>query len=120
MDQFPQIKELEFTFFGKGSILEGDFKLTGPTRVASHIKGEVIVNNIEDDKSNLLSIEPEGRFDGKVTCDDLELYGQFRGEIHSSGVVTIFPNAKFEGLIKAKNLIIHPGSFVDMEAHTKD
>jgi cytoskeletal protein CcmA (bactofilin family) len=120
MEQFPQIKELEFTFFGKGSSLEGDFKLTGPTRIASKVKGEVIVNNIGEESSNLLSIEPEGSFEGKVHCDDLELYGHFKGEILSNGIVTIFPNAKFEGRIKAKNLIIHPGSFVEMEAHTRD
>ena len=119
MDQFPQIKELEFTFFGKGSVLEGDFKLSGPTRIASHIKGEVIVSdNIEG--SNLISIEPEGKLEGKISCDDIEIYGLFKGEIHSKGVVTIFPNARFEGLLKAKNLIIHPGSYVEMEAHTKE
>jgi cytoskeletal protein CcmA (bactofilin family) len=119
MEQFPQIKELEFTFFGKGSNLEGDFRLYGPTRIASHIKGEIYVAEIEDG-SNLISIEPEGVFEGKITCEDLELYGQFKGEIHSTGVVSIYPNAHFEGLIKAENLIIHPGSYVEMEAHTKN
>lgn len=119
MEQFPYIKELEFTFMGKGSTLEGEFKLTGPCRIASHIKGELIVNEVEN-KNNLISIESDGTIEGKVTCGDLELYGNFKGEIHSRGIVTIFPNAHFQGLIRASNLVIHPGSFVEMEAHTSD
>ena len=113
MSDIINIQDQEFSFFGEGSQIKGDFFLKGTTHLASRIEGSV-----EMDRETNLIIEPEGSLKGTVKCFDLELYGAFNGEIEAKGTVTIYPSAKFDGKIITKNLVVFPGATVNMTGQT--
>ena len=57
--------------------------------------------------------------EGTLLCADLDIYGQYTGDIKSSGRVTIYPTAFFEGRILSHSLEILPGAVVNMNGHTE-
>lgn len=113
MFEYIDVKNQEFSFFSSGSILKGDFLFNGETHVASQIEG--IVKSLDGGK---ITIETMGKICGNLECTDIEIHGTFEGTLVSRGVVTLHPTASFFGELKAKNLIIHPGAVVDVEAHS--
>ena len=115
MEQYENIKSLEFTLLGKECNLKGDFSFNGHTRIAGHLEGEI---SLEDD--SILCIESTGSIEGSIKCQDLEIYGQFNGDIKSSGKVTIFPPARVYGSLRAKNLEVYPGAILNLDGFTDD
>lgn len=113
MDNLIDVRDQAFSFFGNTSKLEGKFHLKGRTHICSTIKGEIVM----EDQSPLI-IEQTGSFDGSLECSDLFIHGILKGEIKSTGTVTISSSATVKGKVKAKNLVIEPGSEVNLEGHT--
>lgn len=113
MDNLIDVREQAFSFFGNSSKMEGTFHLNGRTHICSEIKGEII----QEDEAPLI-IEQKGKFDGILKCNDLFIHGRLTGEIISSGTVKISSSATVKGKVKAKNLVIEPGSEVNLEGHT--
>lgn len=113
MDNLIDVREQSFSFFGNSSSMEGKFFLKGRTHICSHIKGEITIK----DESPLI-IEQEGHFEGNLTCHDLYIHGSIEGNIFSRGTVRISSSANVHGKVKAKNLVIEPGSDVNLEGHT--
>lgn len=114
MDNIVSIEEQNFTLIGKNCNLSGTFKFDGATHLAGNIEGEI---HIADDC--LLTFESSSKVTGKVFCGSLKVYGAVNGEIHSKGLVEIFPSGNLTGLIKAKNLIVHPGAVLNFDGHTQ-
>ncbi len=110
IDSIPQ----DFTFIGDGTSVQGTFVFKGDTKVAGRLKGEI---RIADNAP--LSIEPTGSVEGTLYCNHLSVFGDLKGDVRSTGTITFFPSSTFEGQIQAKNLVIHPGSNVFMEAQTE-
>ena len=54
-----------------------------------------------------------------LNCGDLEVYGEFTGEIKSTGNVTLYPTAVVNGKIIATSLEILPGAVVNISGHTE-
>lgn len=113
METYIDIPGQKFSLFGQGSRMSGTFKLLGHTRLWSHIEGEI---QMQDDSD--LCIESEGRVEGTIVCGNLEIYGEVKGEIRSSGKLVIYPTARVQGQIQAANMVIHPGALVNMDGHT--
>ncbi len=113
MKQNIDLKNLDFSFLGKGSKINGVFHLVGATHLASDLEGELHI----DDDSNLC-IEASGRFKGTINCHNIEIYGQVEGELKATGKVIVYPPATFKGSISAETLVIYPGAEVNMEGHT--
>lgn len=109
-----ELQNMNFSFMGKGSVLSGKFSLQGPTHLASHLEGELLM----DDSSHLV-IEPEGSFEGKLRCRDIEIFGRFEGTLTSDGTVIIHSCANVLGELEAKNLIVKPGATVNIEGRTQ-
>ncbi len=109
------IQNQEFTYIGKETNLKGTFKFHGPTHLQGRINGEI---SIEDGATIVLEIG--SITEGSLQCADLDIYGEFIGEIRSSGRVTIYPTGLFEGKIIAKSLEILPGATVNMNGHTEE
>lgn len=109
------IQNQEFTYIGKTSQLEGIFKFLGPTRLHGHIQGKIVVEN-----SAKMILEIGSFTEGNMECFDLDIYGEFIGEVRSLGRVTLYPTAVFEGKIIAKTLEILPGAVVNMNGHTEE
>lgn len=113
MSQLIDTLPRNFTYIGEETSLQGTFVFKGDTKIAGKLKGEIRLLD-----SAPLCIEPTGNLDGTLYCHNLIVYGQFSGEIRSSGTVTFYPSASFEGHIEAQNLVIHPGANIFMEATT--
>ena len=113
MADYIDLKEQDFSFFGRGSRLNGLFHLSGSTHVSSLIEGEIIMENNAD-----LIIEKNGAVTGEVTCNNIEIYGNFEGMIKASGKVTLYPSAKVKGRVEATELRIYPGAVLNIDGHT--
>ena len=63
-------------------------------------------------------IEKNGAVTGEVTCNNIEVYGNFEGIIKASGKVTLYPSAEVKGRVEAMELRIYPGAVLNMDGHT--
>ncbi|MGZ3789856.1 MAG: bactofilin family protein [Bacteriovorax sp.] len=109
------IQNQEFTYIGKATTLSGTFTFQGPTFLQGKLSGDISVLN-----SAKMVLEIGSVTEGTLDCFDLEIYGEFRGDIKSLGRVTIYPTAYFEGKIISKALEILPGAIVNMNGHTEE
>lgn len=103
-----------FTTIGKSTVLKGNFKFVGTTHLLGTLEGIV---TMEGSAKIILEI---GSFtDGVLQGHDVEIYGEFTGEIRSTGVVTLYPTAVVNGKIIARSMEILPGAIVNMNGHTE-
>ena len=109
------IKNQEFTYIGKTSHLSGVFKFNGPTHLQGSLQGEIIVEN-----NSKLVLEISSHTKATLECFDLDIYGEFEGQINSSGHITIYPTATFDGKMVARSIEILPGAVVNMNGHTEE
>lgn len=107
------LRDQNFTFVGIGSVIKGDIVLNGPSHICSIIEGDIKMA-----EEFQLTIEPQGRIEGRIRCGDLNIYGEVNGDITSQGKVKVYPTGKVKGQIIAKNLNIAPGAIVNMQGHT--
>ncbi len=108
-----EIKDLNFCFIGKDSVITGDLQLNGPSHIACRVEGSV---TIETD--NKIQIEPSAYILGKIDCHDIDVYGHVKGNINSTGTLRLFPSAVVEGEINSHSLIIKPGAIVNAMSAT--
>lgn len=114
MEDIINLQGQDFSFFGKQSKIIGEFNLVGPTRISADLQGELVMSD-----TSLLSIERAGSFTGNINCYNIDIYGEINGSLIAKGKVTIYPSAKVTGEIQAQNLIIHPGSTINITGHTE-
>ena len=108
------IENQEFTYIGKTSNLTGTFVFSGTTHLQGKLNGSVdIVNNAK------ITLEIGSITEGNLSCFDVDIYGEFSGEIKSKGLVTIYPTANINGKIIARALEILPGAVVNINGHTE-
>ena len=106
------IKNLDFTFIGKNSNLKGDFIFSNDTKIAGSIEGKITMNS-----NAKLTIEIGSNINGIIEGFDIEVYGEFNGDIISKGKVVIFPTGCIEGKIVAKGLEVFPGAILNIAGH---
>lgn len=116
MNEILNASSQKFTYICDGVHLKGEFFFDGDTKLAGLCEGQIHLN--AGTESNLLSIEPTGEVKGKVNAQNIQIYGRVTGEVYSDGTVTLYPSSHFEGILNAKNIVIHPGSTVNMNGHT--
>lgn len=109
------IKNQEFTYIGKATSIVGALTFLGPTHLQGRVSGDIIVQN-----GAKMVLEIGSITEGTLQCFDLDIYGEFSGDIHSAGRVTIYPTAIFEGKIISKSMEILPGAVVNMNGHTEE
>lgn len=108
------IQNQTFTTIGKSTSLSGNFNFVGNTHLLGKLEGNVTVT-----APAKIILEIGSVTEATLTCGDLEVYGEFTGEIKSSGIVTLYPTAVVSGKIMAKSMEILPGAVVNMNAHTE-
>lgn len=109
------IQNQEFTYMGKTTNLKGTFTFNGPTHLQGRLQGDIIVENMAK-----IVLEIGSYTEGSLQCFDLDIYGEFVGDIKSVGRVTLYPTALVEGKILTKSLEILPGAIVNMNGHTTE
>jgi cytoskeletal protein CcmA (bactofilin family) len=113
MSEYIQLRQQDFSFFGKRAKIKGELYLSGTTHLASSVEGEIRMQ----DKSEL-TLEHEAIVKGDIHCHNLEVYGEVQGNIHSTGLVTFHPTSNFTGKVSSQKLIIKPGAELNMDGHT--
>ncbi|MCP4911564.1 MAG: polymer-forming cytoskeletal protein [Oligoflexia bacterium] len=113
MSEIIHLKDQDYSFFGRGAKLKGEFNLQGVTHIAGQIEGDITMTGKEK-----VTIEPSALINGTLKCHDIEIFGVFKGELLSTGKITVYPSATLSGKIQAQNISIHPGAVVNMEGKT--
>ncbi len=113
MQEYINLQDQNFSFFGQSSKLIGEFNLSGPTHISGHVQGTI---HMQDESE--LSITHTGLVEGIIDCDNLDIYGKFTGEVQARGKVKIYPTAQVEGSIKSKSLIVYPGARANIQGDT--
>lgn len=103
-----------FTTIGKSTVLKGNFNFVGTTHLLGTINGEIVMEG-----NAKIILEIGSLTDGVLQCSDAEIYGEFTGEIRSTGIVTLYPTAVVNGKIIAKSMEILPGAVVNISGHTE-
>lgn len=108
-----QIGEQTFCFFGKNSTIKGEFNLAGEIHINCQIEG-----TIKLETEDLLTVGPHAKIQGNIFAENVDIYGNFNGELNVSGKLRIFPSATVTGKISANSLIIKPGAQINMTGHS--
>lgn len=109
------IQNQTFTTIGKSTVLSGNFNFVGTTHLLGKINGIITVT-----APAKIVLEIGSVTEATLSCGDLEIYGEFTGEIKSTGIVTFYPTAVVNGKIIARSMEILPGAVVNMNAHTEE
>lgn len=115
MQEYINLQDQNFSFFGQSTKLIGEFQLAGPTHISGKIQGSI---QMQDESE--LCITHTGLIEGIIECFNLDIYGKFIGEINAKGKVKIYPTAMVEGTIKSKSLIVYPGARANIQGDTLD
>lgn len=91
---------------GKGTVINGDFKVTGSTKIDGKIKGNVFV------KDSLI-IGKDATIKGDVSCSSAIIGGRIQGNITVQGIVEFQSGAQMLGDIMCKGIIIQAGVFFE-------
>ncbi len=91
---------------GEGSEIEGNIISSSSFRVDGKVTGNTTI------KGKLL-VSPKGVIDGDIQCEDAEICGEVRGNVHASNVVSIKSTAKITGDIYYKQIEIEQGANLD-------
>ncbi len=113
MNEFEDIKKLEFSLIGAECQFKGTFVFQGHTKIAGTLEGDITILG-----DSVLSIEINGSIRGSIKCQDLEVSGSFDGDIDSSGKVTLFPPAVVSGTLKSKNIEVYSGAILNLDSFT--
>ena len=108
------IQNQTFTTIGKLTNMNGNFNFVGTTHVLGKLSGEITVEG-----NAKMVLEIGSVTNANLQCNDLEIYGEFTGEIKSQGLVTLYPTAVVNGKIIAKSMEILPGAVVNISGHTE-
>ena len=108
------IQNQTFTTIGKSTVIKGEFNFIGTTHLLGELNGLVTLVG----RSKLV-LEIGSKTDAILNCCDVEIYGEFTGEIKAPGTVTLFPTAVVSGKIIAKSLEILPGAVININAHAE-
>jgi len=109
----------EKTTIGERITIEGSIRGEANLVIEGTMKG-----TIEMGKHNF-SIGPNGRVDGEIHAQNVNINGRFKGTIKALGKVAVTRKADFNGEIKAKSFSVEDGAYfkgvveLDREPHKK-
>ena len=102
-NNFGETANQAINIINEGTLIRGDIVANGDIR----IDGE-LVGNIE--AKGRLVIGPNGKVDGEVNCNNIEVSGYIKGKVNVSEMLTMKASAKVSGDIVAGKLSVEPGS----------
>ncbi len=109
-----QIDYDHFSFIGRESKITGTIEINGTCHLYCQIQGNILIGSNAD-----LFIEEGAKIEGNIQGHDIDIYGEVRGNIHSTGKVSFYSTAVFSGELETKELSISPGAKLEMKAQTK-
>ena len=107
------------TVIGENISVEGNIRGTEHLTIEGSMNG-----NIEMEKHNF-TVGSQGRVEGKINAQNVNVSGQMIGNINTKGKVEITKEADFMGDIKAKSISVEDGAYfkgsivLEKEPHRK-
>jgi cytoskeletal protein CcmA (bactofilin family) len=96
----------EPTVIGRGAVIEGKIRASGPIQVDGHIDGTLIVDG-------QVSIGPSGEIKGEVAADDIVVGGKVQGKLHARTHLHVAPGGSVRGEARYGSLQIDRGGVID-------
>lgn len=87
----------------EGTTIKGDIVANGDIRIDGDLIGNI-------DAKGRLVIGPNGKVDGEINCNNIEVSGFIKGKVNVSEMLTMKASAKISGDIVAGKLSVEPGS----------
>jgi cytoskeletal protein CcmA (bactofilin family) len=96
----------EPTVIGRGAVVEGKVRASGPIQIDGHIDGAL-------DVEGQVSIGPNGAISGEVTADDVVVGGRIEGMVHARGHLHVASGGSVRGEARYGSLQIDRGGLID-------
>ena len=87
----------------EGTLIKGDITANGDIRIDGELVGNI-------NAKGRLVIGPQGKVDGEINCNNIEVSGYIKGKITVSELLTMKASAQIYGDIIAGKLSVEPGS----------
>ncbi|MGY3803211.1 bactofilin family protein [Pigmentibacter ruber] len=115
-----KFKGVPFSLLGSQTFFQGKVILKGEARLAGHIEGTIISEDV-------LIIEESALIKGEIQGVVIEVSGVFEGSIKAAELLRLTPTARVQGDIASYKLIVEEGakllgklSCLDPPRHVKD
>jgi len=100
---YGESQDQGINIISEGTLIKGDISASGDIRIDGELIGNINVKG-------RLVIGPQGKVDGEVNCNNVEIAGYIKGKINVSEVLTMKSSAQIFGDIIAGKLSVEPGS----------
>ncbi len=87
----------------EGTELKGDIISSGFFRIDGKVEGSI-------SKPSKVVIGKNGSVNGKLTCEDADIEGNFEGNLNVTGTLTLKSTAHIEGEVIVGKLAVEPGA----------
>lgn len=87
----------------EGTKIKGDVIANGDIRIDGELNGNISVKG-------RLVVGPEGKINGEIVCNNIEVSGFVKGKVKASELLNMKSTSQIEGEIIAGKLSVEPGS----------
>ena len=94
----------------QGTTVEGDIKAQSDIRIDGILTGTL-------QAAGRVIIGPTGKIDGKVSCKDAVIEGQFIGQLRVSELLNVKDTARIEGDIQTNKLLVQSGAIFNVNCN---
>lgn len=100
---YGEAQDQGINIISEGTLIKGDISASGDIRIDGELVGNI-------NAKGRLVIGPQGKVDGEVNCNNIEVSGYIKGKINVSELLTMKASSQIYGDIVAGKLSIEPGS----------
>jgi cytoskeletal protein CcmA (bactofilin family) len=87
----------------EGTVIKGDIVANGDIRIDGELIGNI-------GAKGRLVIGPNGKIEGEIDCNNIEVSGYIKGKVKVSEMLTMKASARIFGELMAGKLSVEPGS----------
>ncbi len=102
-NNFNENPNQSINLINEGTLIKGDIVANGDIRIDGELVGNI-------DAKGRLVIGPNGKVDGEINCNNIEVSGSIKGKVKVSEMLTMKASAKIYGDIISGKLSVEPGS----------
>ena len=100
---YGEAQDQAINIISEGTLIKGDISASGDIRIDGELVGKI-------NAKGRLVIGPQGKVDGEINCNNIEISGYIKGKITVSELLTMKTSARIYGDIIAGKLSVEPGS----------
>lgn len=94
------------TVIGRGAVIEGTVRASGPIQIDGHIQGSLHVDG-------QVSVGPNGSIDGELVAENIVVGGRVEGKVTARAHLHVAPGGSARGEVRYGSLQIDRGGVID-------